>query len=188
MRRFALAVAFTALAMLIVAPLTFAEPLSVLGKLIGAYTKIPGRVIEVKRDKGTNIAWVMLLVGDEVKCYKHPPKGKREEMKPTREYDIEKLKELKIGAGKAHELVRNYPPLAGSPPVLRSIELRTLEDGKLQYVVHVYSSTGGHRGAWLVDIDKAEVLSKKLYPNEIDDPLEETWGVPFDEEESSEEG
>jgi len=186
MRKLATAVVLAALVAGVIASVAYAEPKSLLGKVLGAWSKKPGKILGIRRDMN-NVLTIVMLRGDEVRAYENAPRKKQVTREPALEYDLEKLKALPGGdAGWAHKKAVESDVLAESFHVIRCVRLVEREDGSMAWNVYLYSYTGNFRGAVVVDAKTWEVAPEIVGPENVTNPNEETWLKEEEEEESEE--
>jgi len=186
MRKLATAVVLAALVAGVIASVAYAEPRSLLGKVLGAWSKKPGKVLAIRRDMN-NVLTIVTLRGDEIKAYQKAPRKKQVTREPALEYDIEKLKTLPGGdAGWAHKKALESDVLTESFHIIRAVKLVEREDGSMAWNVYLYSYVGNFCGAVVVDAKTYEVAPEILGPKNVTDPNEETWLKEEEEEESEE--
>ena len=159
----------------------FAKPKSVLKGVLGYYSK-QGKVIEIKMRKGD---WeLVLLKGDKIMMYKGKGKTPAKRVKPLHKYDVKKLKALKMDAKVAQDLFLKYPEVKKKYPTVRAVTVREKEDGKIEFLVHVWHPMGGYLYAWPVD-----PKTKKIgdYIQGLPNPTKEKWSEKYVEGEEEQE-
>jgi len=152
---------------------------SLLGKVVGRWSKL-GKLIEIRRlrQKDGNAAELTILMDGEVRMYRL--KGGAERMECAREYDLEKIKKLSADAGWAHKKVLDYTVDEGMRGVLRALTIQETEDGKLEYIGHLYGFPGNYVKSLRLSTDPWEVVGEvHVSPEPCDASI--VWGTPLEE-------
>ena len=187
MRKLTTAVVLAALVAGVVVSYAWAKPTSVLGPVLGVWSKRDAKVIAIRRNRDEVIT-IVAFDGKKLVAFEKAHKKDRVERVPLLEYDMEKLKTITADAGWAHKQVMEYGPLERKPPVIRAIKLVEAPDGSLLWNVYVYAQTKTFRGAWVVDAETWEVQASRLTKNDLTDPNTEQWTGDIIEKEEPEEG
>jgi len=147
-----------------------AKPSSVLEGVVKAWQG-KALILEIRKCMDDKTYEFTVLKDGAVKMMKSEPGKKDAEVETTRKYNLDKVKQLKAGAGNAMWTIMKLDELKGKSPNIRAITLRENEKtGELEFLVHLYHPTDKsyrktrivYAKDWTVDKDELEMKDPRL--------------------------
>ncbi len=160
-----------------------AKPSSVLEGVVKAWQG-KALILEMRKCMDDKTYEFTVLKDGAVKMIKSVPGKKDAEVETTRKYNLDKVKQLKAGAGNAMWTIVRLEELQNKAPNIRAITLRENEKtGELEFLVHLYHPTDKTYRKTRVVSAKDWTVDKDEY--EMTDPRLEAWEKPPTEGEAA---
>jgi hypothetical protein len=158
-------------------PQALAKPESIVGGIASAFRKAgKGSVIEVRKRTDDKTYDIVLLKDDKIVMYTQQQGKEAKETTPVKTYNVEKIKAAIAKQANAAEfangLVIKLPDIQQRRPVIRAITVRETDEGKIEFLVHIYDVGGGYKKSYVVETDTWTVKKDAI---EGVNPASEEW-------------